>query len=663
MRPHCRDAIAALFLVWFCAAPASAQLDGGPPPDEPDWSKVVPGDVRFYLELHDLAGMRTQLRKLGIWRTVRELAEQDVPQTTTKPWQQRTADLLGLTPDAAVNLVIGRRTALFSVDSARWQDGVLMAELGRASDLVPLLRRWRARAQPDEGAVRRWSLHGGILLAALDRTVVFGPAGDPDGLWGRTVLLLSGRRGPTLAGRSEFAGLRARLSEDHQGMIYAVWPEGDPTAVGGCKRLLAGFTTTAGGLTCELRGHRTTGQATRPLPPAHGLRTLPQDTLAVWQGSFDFAAVQRDLRSDWGRRIDPLAGLFLMAFTGHESSNALLTKLGPRCTVAVAKDPTVHATGFALPAVTVLIEAQDGKAHIERLDMMGDFLAGVFIALTTTPGQKRVPVEIIRKECEDVELHAVDMGPALAKRTGLDFLKGIQPGWALLDGDVVVSTSAAHLEEVIRARRGKARSLGDDPDLGDLLPPQDGDAPIASCWFFRGGNLAALFSNWLRFVQKEHPAAMKQQWWKDWATTRVKLQTRLGLGLARAADGARRAIVREVEPGSPAAGILLAGDVIVAAAGSALTTTQPAEEVARRYHKRGAARTFQLDVLRNGAPMTFQIPVSPEPTSDARDFHPIQSLRQLITLSRRVKTATIAQFATQPDRFDVRITIRWVEMH
>jgi hypothetical protein len=388
---------------------------------------------------------------------------------------------------------------------------------------------------------------------------------------------------------------------------------------------------------------------------------LPRNTLAAWQGALDFDAVRRDLRSDWGRRIDPLAGLFLMSFISDEGSEGLLARLGPRCTVTVAKDPTVRTTSFALPAVTVLIEAKDGQDHIERLDMMGDFLAGLFITLTTPPKQQRAKVDVVREQCEDVELHRVDLGPTLAKRTGLDFLKGIQPGWALIDGDVAVSTSAAHLEELIRARRGKAQCLGDDTHLDEFLPAQAGDAPIASWWFFRGGNLAALFSNWLTFVRKEHPAALKQQWWHTWATTRMEHQTRLGLGLQRAADGGRRAIVREVEPGSPAAGILLAGDVIVAAAGSALTTTQPAEEVARRYRKRGTARTFQVDVLRNATPMTFQVPVSPAPSLDLQDFNPIQSLRRLIILSRRVETATISQFATQPERFDVQISIRWIK--
>src|SRR5207249_1325681 len=145
----------------------------------------------------------------------------------------------------------GRRSALIASESSEWQNGVLLAELESPSDLRPLLERWQARTLEAEGLVQRYTLTGGLMLATLDRTLAIGPPDDPEGLWGRTVQLLSGRRGPSLAGRAEFAALRSRAAGSDQGLLYVAWPDGDSTSVAGCSRLLASFSVTGSEIRCE----------------------------------------------------------------------------------------------------------------------------------------------------------------------------------------------------------------------------------------------------------------------------------------------------------------------------------------------------------------------------------------------------------------------------
>jgi hypothetical protein len=163
----------------------------------------------------------------------------------------------------------------------------------------------------------------------------------------------------------------------------------------------------------------------------------------------------------------------------------------------------------------------------------------------------------------------------------------------------------------------------------------------------------------LHFLRREHPQTLKQQWWQRWALERLERQARLGVGLEQDQTHGRRAVVREVERNTPAAGLLLVGDVVVGAAGRTLTSRRPAEEVAARYRTRGEAREFEMEILRQGESMTVKMPVLPATTFDLGEFNPVRALRQMIILARRAETVTVWRYATKPDRFDAQIVIRW----
>ncbi|MEE8386511.1 MAG: hypothetical protein V3S01_11410, partial [Dehalococcoidia bacterium] len=450
----------ALALVLFCASGSFGQVIGPDREDESDWLKIVPADAGFYVELRDLAGIRRQFGELGIWRTVRELSEKDAAGASTQPWQRRTEELLGLNPEAAISILLGRRTALIAASSAQWQDGVLLADLARAADLSPLLRRWGATRVTNEGPVGKYSLSGGITLAVLGRTLVLGPAGDPDGLWGRTVLLLSGQRGPTLAGRSEFAGLWSRLSQDYQCLAYAVWPEGDATAFRGCSRVLVGVSVEPWGISGEIRGFRERAEEDALPVDLSAVGGLPVNSMAVWADSFDFSSLTGDAAEEWSRGQDLLLQLLLGSFaTPSGGSSGLLGRLGPGYVVVVGPDRSASSASFTLPAMTAIIEAREAKEVARRLDMVFGFLAQAVAVMGMPRGQEPQDMPIIRTRCEKVELHHMEIGPLLARRTGLEVLEGMRPCWAVLDGRLILSTSSDHVEEIVRASRGKLPRL------------------------------------------------------------------------------------------------------------------------------------------------------------------------------------------------------------
>ena len=661
MRSRYRNSAIVMAFLLCCARTAAAEPAPSTSDESADWLKIVPGEARFYVEVRDLAGIRRQFQRLGMWRTVREMAEPKMPGTTTRPWQSATEEHLQLTAEAAIHFFLGRRAALVATESAQWQNGVMLAELENGAELRIWLRRWQAKTLADEGPVRRYQLAGGILLAVSDRTLAFGPAGDPDGLWGRTVLLMAGRRGPTLAGRAEFAALRSRLSAGYPSLLYVVWPDGDPTAVGGCSRLLVGVSVNESGISCELRGQRVArDDAEAPLTISI-LRNLPASTLAVRAGSFDFDRITESTKGRNAAQEDTLLRLFLRGLTeGDRDPGESAPDLGPEYVVVVGKDQTVPSRGFDMPAATVICQSTGGEDYLRRLDHTMRIVA-MLLAHVVTPSDQsseRMAVEVT--DCEGVQLHHIKVGPALADRTGFGFLENVDVCWALLEGRLILSTSLAHVQEIVRATTGgQITHLGDEANLKDLLPAANEANPVVEWWFARGSAVAEMVSGWLDYWRRQQPRAMKPEWWQKWATERLAHRTQLGIGLATDATDPHRAVVRELEKKSPALRVLRVGDIVVGAAGAPLSTTQPAREVAERYASRRDETQFAMQVLRNGQTINVTIPVPQAPSVDLKGFDPVRALTQLTTLSSHAKSATVWRYAVAPDRFDARIQVYW----
>jgi hypothetical protein len=657
-----RTAAVLTAMVLFCASRTLGEPGGAAPgrEDFADWTRLAPGDARFYVELRDLAEIRRLFQHLGIWRTVRELADRDVPGATTQRWQHTTGQYLKLGPETMIAKFLGRRAALVAAESAQWENGVVLAELEKASDLPAWLRRWQAKPLADEGAVHRYELPGGILLAACDNILAFGPAGDPDGLWGRTVLLLVGRRGPMLAGRSEFAALRSRLSADYPGLLYVVWPEGDPAALEQCTRLLIGVSVSESQISCELRGQRSAHAVDKPPLQAAFLRALPASTLAVQTGSFQFAGLSERVKTERRARQDPLLSMLSAIFADvDKQQDGLIKSLGPAYAIVVGEDRSPDTSGLEIPAVTVITEAQGGESYVERLDWVVRFVAKTLTRLAALDEEAVDPPALQIEDCEGLPLHHIEIGPILAKRSGIDLLSRLDLAWALWGERLVLSTSASHVREIIRADRGIAPRMENIAEIEALLP-REAEPPAVTEWsYVRASALSEMITGWIKYLGRERPEALRQEWWQQWAEQRLEQRTRLGVGLVPDSADPHRAVVKEIARRSPASRFLHVGDVVVGAAGAPLTTTRPAQEVAQRYASRGDSRQFRLQILREGELKTVLIPVAPATPLDLRGFDPIRALRQLAALSRRAHTVTVWRYAGGPERFDARILIRW----
>ncbi len=620
-----------------------AQSTSAPPARE-DWARLVPGEARFYAELSDLASVREHFRRMGIWKLVLDLSERDQPGATTRPWAQRAQESLGLGQDEVVNQLFARRMALMATDSSRWQQGVLLGQLGGDADVPALLRQWSAQRSFEEGDVRCYRLRGGLRLALRGSTIALGPAEDGDGLWGRTVLLMAGRRGPHLAARSEFASLRTRLSRPFAGLLYGQWAEDEPT-VAGCNRLMVGFDVTAEGIASEWHG-QLVRPTTRTKPLDAPEWSLPKDaTLMTWSFRHDWDG-DTSATSQPTTLFDRLASLVVtVLLEPGEGEDRLLNLVGPNYTIVLSHEAAGGGV-VELPVASAVVDSRAPAEHMRQLDR----LVSLFVMMFASFADSKDPIKagaVQQTRHGGAEVHHVALGPILARRFETPSLERMQVAWAAVDQRLVLSTSVEGAKQLIDAlRRGPGDRKGDASNLTERLE-------------VRGAATARLVESWLGYMRSQRPEMTQPAWWKAWAGGQFSRINQFGVALANDPQTPGRAIVRDLQLTSPARPHLEYGDVIVAVNGAALPEQGAAQEVARRYQQRGDATTFELDVLRRGEPKRLRIPVAPAEPPDLRDFDPILALDRLAMLLGRVDVLRFERAAGRPDRLDARLTVTW----
>ncbi|HWL93514.1 MAG TPA: hypothetical protein VNT79_08250 [Phycisphaerae bacterium] len=643
---------ATALLVVFAIAPPTvfAQTDASP---EIDWLRYVPGDVRFYIEFHELQNFRQRMQQLGIWQTVRELTEG--VEAATQP----ATPLPGMTSEEIISELIGRRGALFASDPADWQNGVLLAELPRPGDFHRWRNLWRGRRMDDAGPVHCYQLDGGLRMAVLDTTLLLGPADDPANLWIRAVGLMSGRPGAQLRGESEFASLFTRLRAPAPGLAYVSWKPGDPYALAGCERMLVGFSLSASDLRFEIQGHRCTDVPEAPAAcDMKRALSLPGDTLAAWSGLLP-QLPPTSPQDSLPAAVDasPL-GLIVNLFGSMQLNAAkLLDGLGPRVVVCVSPPGGRQARGeLDMPAVAVLVEAQDPRSKSEQLAPMLEFVASMARAASLPDGAFE-PVPRSRRQIRGIDCSVVPLGRFLAKRFDLPFLKDVEVCWMSLGADLVVSSAFGQFQSIVRAREGRMETLASQWKRGESQA--DADSPPVEWAMLRGTRASLMLRNWLDYIHRRHPEALHDEWWQGWAAQRARERTRLGVALKNSPAMPDGAEVIEVEASQPAAVVLQIGDVIVSAGGRPLPTTQPAIEAARRFASRGLTRAFAVEVLRGGERISLSVPVEPLPDVELRGLQPMRALRQLITLLQGVERITYVRRGLEPRKLDAEIHIMW----
>lgn len=628
---------------------------------EPDWLRFVPGDARFYIELHDLISLRRQFQRLGIWEVVRELAEGERPAETRLTASRPATPLPGLDAEQAISLLIGRRAALFSESSSQWQNGVLLAELERPTDLHRWRVRWGARRLEDVGPVQCYLLDSGLRMAVLDRTLVLGPAQDATNLWSRTVALMSGGPGSHLRGRSEFAALAARMKSRVDGLAYVAWNPGDPFAIAGCERMLVGFSMSQSAMKFEVHGQRPGAEGMLAPCDREVLSRLPLRTIAAWCGNVNPASLKAEAETSLiGREGSPFASALKLLDSLQADAGRFLDQLGPGVVVCLMPDtPNWASTDLQMPMTAVLLESSALDSVLDRTGSIMEFVATAARLVAATPDAPARPILRSTRRVGGIEVHSVPLGESLARRFDLPFLGKIEPCWAAVEGRLAVASSPQQMGSILAALNKEQTSLNDEFNFDEIFDSAEGRSPPVQWAFLRGTMVSQMLRNWLGYIRLNHPDAMNDDWWQTWALERARQRTRFGVALRGSASHSGGAEVIEVDSVSPAADLLQVGDVIVAVDGKALPSANPAMEAARRYNERGRSTAFRLTVLRDHQRVNLSVPVEPLPGADLQRLEPIRALRRLIVLLRRVEHMTYVRRGLSAERLHVNIAIEW----
>lgn len=618
------------------------------PAGRADWLKLAPGDTRLFLEFRDLAQVRSIFRTRGIWEAVQQLS---APAATTQPWQLHAERTLGMTPDQAIDELLGVRAALLAVDPMRWQVGVVIAELPPRNDVRTILRRWRAREEKTDGPVHRYTLPGGLGLAVRGRVLLFGPIADPDGLWDRSAALLADRAGPTLAGRADVAALRADAPKEYSCLVYTSWTDAaiadDPRA----SRLLCTATVTGDGIECELRGNVRPGGGVAATWAPEDLAKLPGDAAFLWARSHAPADFLRWMAADDA----PLAGLSAILFhtflPNKDDRRALAKSLGPRVVWVGDVRPGRTRGDAVVPAVSVVCESRDAEALTKRVDLTMELMTaflGLIAGTPTTQEESPIRREVVAKH----SLHWIDWGPQLERRLGVPAMSTVQPCWFSGEGQWTLSTTRTLALRLIEARSEpgmRARQKWFESFASK--------SPITDYFRIDGQKIATLIQSWDGFLSRTQPEMLNPTYWKEWTDRRLDQRRRLGVTLRSAPDHAGAEVV-DVEMGSPAEGKLETGDIIVEAGGRPTATSRPAHAVASAFEESREGGAFSLMYLRNGERRSVVIPLPAMPTF-AEGFDPVATLRRLASLAARIDSVSIIGRMGPGPRVEAKAQLRW----
>ena len=629
--------------------PAFGQADATTIPSaRADWLKWAPGDTRLFLEFRNLSQVRAIFRTRGIWEAVQQLS---TPASTTQPWQLHAERSLGMTPDQAIDELLGVRAALLAVDPARWQVGVVIAELPPQGDVRAVLRRWRAREDKTDGPVNRYTLPGGLGLAVRGRVLLFGPTADPDGLWDRSAALLADRAGPTLAGRADVAALRADAPKEYSCLIYTSWTEAVTADDPRTNRLLCTANVTSEGIDCELRGNVRPGEGAAATWTPEELAKLPGDAAFLWARSYAPVDFQRWLAADDTPLTSLSAVLFHTFVAKQDDRRAMAKSLGPRVTWVGDVRPTRTRGEAVVPAVAVVCESRDAEALTQRIDSAMALITGFLDLVSgtlTTQEASPVQTEVIGKHT----LHWLDWGRQLEKRLSLPAMNTVQPCWFAADGQWVMATTRTLAKRLLDARSEPAARVRQK-----WLESFASKTPITDYFRIDGQKIAALIQGWDGYLSRTHPEVLNPTFWKEWADRRLEDRRRLGVTLKAAPDQSGAEVV-DVEVGSPAEGRLESGDIIVEAAGRPAATSRPTQIVAEAFEQSRESGAFQLVYMRRGEQRSVVIPL-PKMPSFAEGFDPVGTLRRLASLAARIETVSVIGRMGPGPRVEARGQLRW----
>lgn len=627
-------------------APSSAPAERG----ATYLAQFVPADTGFYVEAAEAGDLLLGLAQPELWATLAEIAGQPAGAEDTTEWAQRVEQSLGMKPREAIRLLLANRVAFAAGSGENEQDAIILCTPTRP--LNDYLKTWNASPLSHQGAAAVYRLRSGVGLALSGPIACFGDPRPAAGVFARVVQCLDGGSSERLSQQAAYRALLQRVPEAPAAILFArldpmiiapapTHDEGFGRSVSSApsSQPFAGQPSLASVLPLpqSLRGSqhvllamhrdrsrldfRVTGDAPPPAedrPAFSPVVVAPADCLLSWQGSIEYSEMlelgrtlpDRNVLRIALRILERTAGLYEFA-QALGSSTALF--------IGAQRDDSAARGAPATPVIGIAIHLDDESTAERRLQTLSD-AASVYNLLALNNGWPLL--EGVRALVLDgVAVQTLDLRPLWRGLPAERWISDVQLCWTIYDGALLVATSPQWMTHMIAARRaiGAGVSAAAQPGDSKVTVPQHG-------LYLASGRLGRLARDWLDHFATQYPELLNESWWLERQPGLKNPQ----LGLIATQNTEQRWLeVTQVQPASPARGVLRPGDRIIGANGKRFASTQPAEEFRRGIQDRERAGWLELMIEREGQPFLRRIRL---PFID-----PAQLLRRLSAIGELVE--------------------------
>lgn len=649
----------------------------------------VPGDVGLFIELRAADDLLTPLVEPRIWLTLAELAGQPGGLTDTGEWRARVEQTVRMSPVEAIHTLFSHRVA-FVADSLRsTHDAVILCRPIR--DTRELVEHWQARPLPSAGPSAVYRLPFNVGLALRKDTLAFG---DPTirGLFDRVLQQWDDPRSAALAADVTFRSLLHRAPPDPDGVLFVrlakpadgpstapapaptlspamsapasaptTWPahvgaeaapstpraEGVilpnlPSGLRHSRHVLLALHREGPSLHVSALGDGTDGRTSARSPVDDLVTSLPAATLLTWVGHVDYPQLVR------AAALLPENSVFRVLLQLQEGSaivQRLIDTLGSETCIALGtvSPASRQVPAPPVPAVAFLVKLRDPNLAASEWSSLVRNTAALYkllsLKLATPP--RLPPVETVL--AAGIQIEKLDLSGLISPTPEQTPVGELHLSW-VVDGDTLVLASHTDwLAQVLAARHGSTSRLA------GILEQSRRPAgePHETVFVLQLGALSDIAAAWVQFLSVAYPDVTTENWWRNYQPGGSQVR----LGIQAIADPSRPSVrVQSVTPGSPADGMLRAGDEIVGCQAVRLTTSQPADEIRQAILQRPNARWVDLLVERDGVTRVRRIAV---PFVD-----PVEILRRIIALGQLVQTVIYVDMLPEPEGPRGQLTLR-----
>jgi hypothetical protein len=643
------------------------------------FARFVPADVRAFAEVRGLARLVERLGLNGGWTAWTQLAAgQTSRPAVTVEWGERVGRILGMTLTEAARDLFGTQVAVAAPSYDSLAEGVLLALAPDDNVIGGLIAKNRAQSQPSIGAVPCYTLKEGLSLAVKDHIIVLGQRAGHAGLFERTVALLGGNSGQTLATSPAYVEQIKRLPQGSQGVLYLELPApggttttrarlADPILTSepvwsSFRRLAVGLYDRGPGLDLHIRGlsdqpGAAAGVKDLSLDP---VARLPRSTLLVWAQTLKPVELYRRIMADRSPDQAIFRGnleVIQAVLRPADLEKDLLAKLGPQVMVVWGHSPGHRVEGaepFDLPLLSLMIESQDSVATAALLQRLGERFLG-WMKVEFARAKQNLDLSVEQIVHGQTTIYRIPLGSLYKGNTRCPYLKTLEISWAAVPGWLILSTHPEHIRQMIDARQAPTAQTFADTVAFKSVQQRDG---VSSFMLMQPAAAANLLQSWLDYSAKYAPQILEPLWWKRMIVRRSGRRVEMGIIIKQGSEPGRVTVGSPVLPEMPAAGRLMPGDKISAVDGVTLSEDHPEEDLRDLVGLRRDAAVV-LRVERSGKLLDVRIPLGPpSPLPIGADWDPIRSIRYLIGLGRGLEVAGYVGATAKAPNYDATLVLR-----